>query len=157
MDKETKYMTICFLLRRYRNGNTEVCLGKKKRGYRMGKLNGAGGKIEVGETPMACALRETYEEFGVNLNSITYSGEVIYEEIDKIHHCHIFTSDAWTGTPSETDEMKPDWYNIENIPFNRMGETDPLWITEVVKGKYVMAKFCFDTEGYLLSKKVKFQ
>ena len=155
MQKETKHMTICFLLKRSDDGRIKTCLGEKKRGYRVGKLNGPGGKIEEGETPKDCVIRETSEEFGICLNSIREAGEIIYEGIDKIHHCYIFVSNEWQGNPTETEEMKPDWFDVENIPFERMGKTDPLWLTEVLNGKSVEAKFRFDKVGNLSSRKLR--
>ena len=43
-----------------------VLLIHKKRGLGAGKINGPGGKIEKGETPMQCAIRETNEELHIN-------------------------------------------------------------------------------------------
>jgi 8-oxo-dGTP pyrophosphatase MutT (NUDIX family) len=42
-----------------------LLLGRKKRGFGAGKINGFGGKVEPGETILAGALRETAEEAGV--------------------------------------------------------------------------------------------
>lgn len=157
MKKEIKKMTICFLIRKINNKGDEVCLGKKKRGYRVGKLNGSGGKIEYKESPIKCAIRETKEEFSVNLEYVEYKGEVIYEDFNLIHHCYIYVSNKWIGNPTETEEMIPKWYQFNNIPFNQMGETDHLWIPEVLKGHIVNAKFCFDKDEKLIYKKVDFQ
>jgi len=41
---------------------SRLLLGMKKRGFGAGKWNGFGGKIEVGETPRAAAIREMKEE-----------------------------------------------------------------------------------------------
>ena len=42
-----------------------LLLIEKKTGLGQGKINGPGGKIEVGETPAAGALRELSEEVGL--------------------------------------------------------------------------------------------
>ena len=49
--------TLMFVIR-----NDEVLLIRKKRGLGAGKMNGPGGRIEQGETPLQCAIRETEEE-----------------------------------------------------------------------------------------------
>ena len=49
--------TLMFVIR-----DDEVLLIHKKRGLGKGKVNGPGGKLEAGETPAACAVRETEEE-----------------------------------------------------------------------------------------------
>ena len=42
-----------------------VLLIRKKRGLGAGKINGPGGKLDPGETPEQCAVRETQEELHV--------------------------------------------------------------------------------------------
>ena len=37
----------------------QILLIHKKRGFGKGKINGPGGKMEPGETPRECAIRET--------------------------------------------------------------------------------------------------
>lgn len=49
--------TICFIKR----ADNILLLNREKPGW-MGSWNGVGGKIETGETPIECILREIYEE-----------------------------------------------------------------------------------------------
>ena len=42
--------------------DNQVLLIRKKRGLGAGNINGPGGRIEPGESPMQCAVRETEEE-----------------------------------------------------------------------------------------------
>ena len=43
----------------------------------MGMWNGVGGKIEENETPYEGIIRETFEETGIELSSVTYKGTVV--------------------------------------------------------------------------------
>jgi len=52
--------TLLFVVR-----DGQILLIRKKRGLGAGKINGPGGKFEKGETPLACALRETQEELEI--------------------------------------------------------------------------------------------
>ena len=52
--------TLLFVVRR-----DEILLIHKKRGLGAGKINGPGGRLEPGETPLACAIREVEEELCV--------------------------------------------------------------------------------------------
>jgi len=40
---------------------SRLLLIRKKRGLGAGKINGPGGRLEQGETPLACAIREVEE------------------------------------------------------------------------------------------------
>ena len=53
--------SLCLLLR-----EGEILLARKKRGFGVGKWNGAGGKPEPGEPIERTAIRETEEELGVH-------------------------------------------------------------------------------------------
>jgi hypothetical protein len=46
------FATLLFIVKK-----DQVLLIRKKRGLGAGKVNGPGGKIDVGETPMACATK----------------------------------------------------------------------------------------------------
>ena len=44
----------------------KVLLIRKKRGLGAGKINGPGGKLEPGETPRQCVMREVREELCIS-------------------------------------------------------------------------------------------
>ena len=52
----------------------QILLIHKKRGFGKGKINGPGGKIESGETPRECAIRETQEELCIMPIRLTQVG-----------------------------------------------------------------------------------
>ncbi|MDP2874377.1 MAG: 8-oxo-dGTP diphosphatase [bacterium] len=149
-------MTICFLVRSAEDGTKLVCLAEKRRGFRQGKLNGYGGKLEEGETIEACALRETTDESGISPLQIRKVGEVYFHDPDLIHECHVFVCEQWEGEPVDTDEMVlPHWYRLEEIPFERMGQADPLWIPRVLNGERIRAKFYFDEDNRMFNPTVQ--
>ena len=49
------------------NPKNQILLAMKKRGFGKGKWNGAGGKVEVGETIVSGASRELYEETRIEI------------------------------------------------------------------------------------------
>ena len=61
---------------------------------------------------------------------------------------------AWVGEPSETDEMKPEWYEISNIPYDTMWKEDEYWLPEILKGKYIEAEFTLDDKDNVLKHNV---
>jgi 8-oxo-dGTP pyrophosphatase MutT (NUDIX family) len=145
-----KQTNICFLIK-----DDQVLLGMKKRGFGMGKWNGFGGKLKEGEDVRAAMARELQEEAGVVVlpQDLKEAGTLEFhfnDNPDWNNFCHIFTITAWTGEPSESEEMRPQWYAIDSLPFDSMWIDDPHWVPFVLAGKKIKAKFLFDAKGEVI-------
>lgn len=133
----------------------EILLAMKKRGFGVGKYNGVGGKLKKEETPEIAMIREAKEE--INITPLIYEkmGEVNfleYENGKKVKlKFHLFLATAWEGIPSETEEMKPYWFNIADIPYEKMFVDDKYWLPFVLKGKKINGFVQFD-ENWNLEK-----
>ncbi len=58
------------------------------------------GSIQPGETPLAAAIRETYEESGLQLEQMYFLGEVqMSDEVWQNEHWHVFWGEAPQKTP----------------------------------------------------------
>lgn len=126
-----KHVTLVFV----RRGN-ELLLAMKKRGHGVGKWNGAGGKLEPGETPLQAAIRETEEEISITPLSPQLVGELHFLDLPDVdHYCHIFVATEWEGEPAESEEMKPQWFALEDIPYQDMWPDDTLWLPMLLEGK----------------------
>ncbi len=67
-----KLATLCYVRR---GGKTlMVYRNKKPNDMHMGKWNGLGGKLEPGESPEECAVREIFEESGLQVHALTLKG-----------------------------------------------------------------------------------
>lgn len=136
----------------------KILLGHKKRGLGEGKWNGAGGKVEAGESFIQAAVRETEEEFGITplepVMVATLRFDVIFQGEALKLDVRVFTSTDWHGEPQETDEMKPVWFKLSEIPFENMWQDDIHWLPLVLQGKKVKAKFTFDENNAILSQEV---
>lgn len=55
--------TLCFIQR-----HDEILLLNRVKSPNLGLWNGVGGKIDTGETPLACVIREVFEETGITLS-----------------------------------------------------------------------------------------
>ena len=99
----------------------EILLALKKRGFGEGKYNGVGGKIEKDETPEEAMIRETKEEILVTPTKYEKVGIIEFDEFykGKEEHVlfHLYMAYDWLGEPTESEEMKPYWFNINNISF----------------------------------------
>ncbi len=130
--------------------DNQILLIRKKRGLGAGKINGPGGKIEAGESPEECAVRETREELLINPLNVKFAGELFFhaEDMPRIHG-FVFTASDYEGTPTETDEAFPLWFNVHEIPYEEMWQDDAYWLPYVIKGHIVDAWFTFQAESML--------
>ncbi len=137
-----KLVTLLFLLR-----DDEILLAMKKRGYGVGKWNGAGGKADPGENEIEAAIRECQEEIGVTPVTPKLVGKVkFYEKTDPTfgNHAHIFVAHKWRGELAETEEMRPKWFKIKDIPYADMWVDDELWMPLLLAGKSFEADITVD-------------
>ncbi len=145
-----KDSTLCFLLR-----GDEICLAMKKRGFGTGKWNGAGGKVQQGETTEEAALRELSEELSVTavskqLNKVAVI-EFVYEDKPEWNQrTHIFFLSTWLGEPRESEEMRPEWFLHKNLPFSSMWIDDPLWLPLVLSGVKLEGAIFFESQGTVI-------
>ena len=137
--------TLLFIFR-----GDEVLLIRKKRGLGAGKINGPGGKIDPGETPEQCAIREVEEELGVTASDITDAGLLRFQFTDGLGLlCHVFRADSFTGTAVETPEAIPLWTKLEAIPFEEMWADDRLWFHHLIARRRFTGNFEFDDDTML--------
>lgn len=122
----------------------QVLLIRKKRGLGAGKINGPGGRVEPGETPLECAVRETREELLITPVNVRPAGELFFhaEDMPRIHG-HVFTASDYEGTPGETDEAIPMWTSVDELPLDEMWDDDRLWLPHVLAGSSIRGWFTF--------------
>lgn len=134
-----------------------ILLAMKKRGFGAGHWNGVGGKPDPGETIEQTAIRECEEEIGVTPLSIKRVGNLVFNFEGKTEwdqEVVVFLCDSWQGEPEETEEMRPKWFALPEIPYEQMWEDDKFWLPEVLDGKTVDATFTFDASGKLAGQDV---
>lgn len=124
----------------------------KKRGFGEGKWNGFGGKVHVGETIEDAAKRELKEEAGIEVVFLNKVGIVDFEFVGnhEILEVHIFKVEGFEGEPVETEEMKPQWFHTDEIPFEHMWPDDKHWIPLFLAGKKFRGKTLFSDSNTIL-------
>ena len=127
----------------------KLLLGMKKRGFGAGKYNGFGGKVEGGESIERSALREFQEETNVTLADGSLTKRAIltffFESEDTVMQVHLFTAvpSSLLGEPSETEEMRPQWFPIDSVPFHTMWADDEIWFPWMLEGRNFEGTFLF--------------
>ena len=145
-----KIRTLVYLFK-----ENKVLLAMKKRGFGVGKLNGVGGKLEPGETILQAAVRETREEIDValeeaDLKKVAVINFKFLEEsggVKEEQDVHVFFAHKFSGEPTETEEMKPEWFLISEAPFEKMWEDDKHWLPLTLAGRTLKARAEFTPEN----------
>lgn len=130
--------TILFLIK-----GDSVLLAMKKRGHGEGKWNGVGGKTNEGEDIEATAIREAEEEIGVTPKSLRKVAKLKFifpPERNFDHESTVFLCDSWEGEPVETEEMRPQWFRKDEIPYDEMWQDDRVWLPKVLDGRLIRAE-----------------
>jgi len=142
-----KQATLIFLLD---EKNKKVSLAMKKRGFGEGKYNGFGGKVNEGETIEQAALRELHEESSVIVTNPKKQAILHFyftKNPEWNQSVHVFTAKEWEGQITESEEMKPEWFDHKDIPFHKMWQDDKHWLPLVLAGKNIEASFTFKEDN----------
>lgn len=135
-----KVATLGYLIK-----DDKILLTKKKRGFGRGLYNGFGGKVEVGEGFEQALIREAREEIGIIPVEYVNVGELVFYDGDVVgFFVKVYLITKWMGTPTESDEVKPVWFTVDEIPYDEMWEDDRYWLPKVLEGKKVRGEFWFE-------------
>ncbi|XP_068002770.1 oxidized purine nucleoside triphosphate hydrolase [Melanerpes formicivorus] len=129
-----------------------VLLGMKKRGFGAGLWNGFGGKVQPGESIEEAARRELLEESGLTVDTLQKMGQITFEFVgnSELMDVHIFRADDFHGEPTESDEMRPQWFQLDEVPFNQMWADDAYWFPLVLQRKLFRGYFKFQGQDTIL-------
>ncbi len=143
-----KLLTLCII---HQDG--KVLLGMKKRGFGVGKWNGFGGKVEAGEAIEDAAKRELFEEVGLNALDLQKLGVLDFSwaasakasasQAGQVLQVHIFKCTKFDGQPMEGEEMKPQWFLVSEIPFEKMWSNDKYFYPLFLENKKFEGRFVF--------------
>ena len=139
------------------DGN-RILLGMKKRGFGAGRWNGFGGKVEEGESIPDSALRETLEEAGITITDMEKAGIHEFEFENKpgdILEVHVFRILTFTGEPIETEEMRPQWFRVDQIPYDHMWPDDIHWLPYFLANKKFRTQFLFGVGDIVLKQDIQ--
>lgn len=128
----------------------EVLLAMKKRGFGEGKWNGPGGKLNPGETAQQAAVREVTEEVGVVPALGEPHGRIHFHDPGgKEWIVHVFRTNEYRGEPQETEEMRPQWFPVQAIPYDQSWADDRYWLPLLIAGKKFEAEIWLADDGSL--------
>ncbi|WP_035769316.1 8-oxo-dGTP diphosphatase [Arthrobacter castelli] len=133
-------IALCFLLRTGETGGRQVLMGRKKRGFGVGKMVGLGGHVEPGESVAEAACREVAEESSVavrqqDLNDVGTVEFVFPARPQWNMSTRVFTASVFAGVPVETDEIEPHWFALDDLPVSHMWQDAEHWLPPMLSGR----------------------
>ncbi len=99
---------------------------------------------------LECAIRELEEELCITPVDPYYAGHNQFQFTDGYSmdlHAHVAFD--FKGNPSETEEAIPNWFPLDQIPYEKMWDDEKLWLPLVLKRKNVKGRYLYHGEKVL--------
>ena len=140
--------SLCLLTRNGGDGLREVLLGYKKTGFGTGKIVALGGHVEPGESAAEAAAREVKEESGIRVTpeSLVLAARLTFHFPARPAWdmgVEIFAAADWSGAAAESEEIRPQWFPVAALPFDRMWQDARQWLPRVLAGERLAATFTY--------------
>lgn len=131
-----------------------VLLGLKKKSLGEGNFNGFGGKFDssLDNNILYTAKRELEEECGLvcsvkDLEKVAVI-DFYFPFNSKFNQCvHVYFLRTFEGVPSESDEMRPEWFSLDSVPYSKMWDSDRIWLKELMCGKKLVGEFYWKSDN----------
>ena len=146
-----KLATLCYVKQ---NGHTlMIHRVKRENDMHAGKWNGLGGKLNVGETPEECVIREVQEESGLIIRNPRLHGILTFPGFanDEDWYAFLFTATEFEGELIESYEGILRWIPDGELLDLNLWEGDRIFIPWLVEPEFFSGKFTYREgvfEGY---------
>ena len=144
-----KLATLCYLKS---NGKTLMLHRvKKENDMHEGKWNGLGGKMETGESPEECVVREVREECGLILKNLKLKGIMTFPNFDGVDdwYVFVFTANEFEGELLDSNEGNLKWIDDDKLMDLNLWEGDRIFMNWLDKEGIFSAKFIYDNGKYI--------
>ncbi len=129
-----KDATLCYI---ERDGKYLMLLrNRKSNDPNEGKWIGVGGKLEDGETPEDCAIREIFEETGLRATSLTRWGDVYFRsDVWECEIMRLFLVTGFEGETADCDEGELHWVEKDRIFDLNLWDGDRIFLKYLISGR----------------------
>jgi 8-oxo-dGTP diphosphatase len=141
-----KVATLCYV-RDVEQGRTLMLHRiKKANDMHAGKWNGLGGKLEPGETPEECAIREVWEESGLRMINPILRGIITFPKFSKGEDwlTYLFVSYGYSGELIDSAEGELAWIENERLFDLNLWPGDRVFMRWLDDRRFFSAKFVYD-------------
>ncbi|MFD3158322.1 NUDIX domain-containing protein [Haloimpatiens sp. FM7330] len=153
-----KLGTLCYIQDKNNDKTLLLHRVKKQNDMHEGKWVGVGGKLEQGETPEECIIREVKEETGLTINKPKLRGVMTFPKFNDNEDWYVFlfTSNKYEGELIESDEGNLKWIDNSKVLDMPSWEGDRIFIKWLFENKeFFSAKFIYEN-GNLINHNVEF-
>ncbi|MBO5953178.1 MAG: 8-oxo-dGTP diphosphatase [Oscillospiraceae bacterium] len=120
---------------------------KKQNDINKDKWIGIGGKLEHGESPDECLLREAREETGLTLTGWRMRGIVTFCQGDTAESMYLFTCDSFTGSLKACDEGELQWVSRDFLDSLPQWEGDRIFLKLLWQDSpFFLLKLCYEED-----------
>lgn len=138
------------------NPERQILLNMKKRWFGEGKFNWAWWKVEAWETILEWAKRELQEETMIDVSIDNFEQRWLFHfyfenKEDWNQDVTLFVVKNYSWEVEETEEMKPTWFNLNEIPYDKMWEDDKIWLPRILAWEIVEYDFNFNENWNIIN------
>lgn len=150
-----KFATLCYI--RHAGKTLMIHRVKKQNDMHAGKWNGLGGKLEPGETPEECAIREIREESGLVASNPLLKGILTFPAFDGIEdwYAFVFVVREFEGQLIDSREGILRWVDNSEVLDLELWEGDRIFIPWLDRPGFFSGKFIYQ-DGCLVDHHVVF-
>jgi 8-oxo-dGTP diphosphatase len=150
-----KLATLCYVRKDFQT--LMIHRIKKENDMHTGKWNGLGGKLEAGESPEECAIREVREESGLTVKNLTLKGILTFPAFDNQEdwYTFLFVIDDFEGQLIDSPEGYLQWIPNDQIQKLYLWPGDRIFIPWLENEGFFSGKFVYENKD-LVDYDVKF-
>ncbi len=140
--------TLCYVKK---DGQT-LMLHRTKRpdDIHAGKWNGLGGKLEAGESPEECVIREVLEESGLQITGPQLKGLLMFPGFKgQDWYVFVFSAEEFSGRLKENEEGYLQWIPDPELEALPLWPSDHIFLPWIREGKFFSAKFIYEGDTFL--------
>jgi 8-oxo-dGTP diphosphatase len=145
-----KLATLCYVIDKSQNKTLMIHRVKKENDYHAGKWNGLGGKLELGESPEDCVIREIKEEAGLTIKNPRMHGFITFPNFDERDdwYVFIFTAKDFKGNLIDSPEGDLKWVPNNELASLNLWDGDKIFLKWLFQESFFSAKFIYDKGEY---------
>jgi 8-oxo-dGTP diphosphatase len=150
-----KLATLCYI---HKDGHTlMIHRNKKENDMHQGKWNGLGGKLNPGETPEECVIREVYEEAGLTITNPCLKGLLTFPAFaeDEDWYAFVYTAVQFEGELINSPEGELAWIRDDELVDLNLWEGDRIFLPWLEQPSFFSGKFVYQ-QGKLIRHSVVF-